>query len=187
MRLSQLADAPITVELYVLAPNRMDPEFTAVTGDVPELGYAGLLDPSNIGPVSQIGQWLTEPTFLTRYDQVITDPSRITGDYTFTQAATDEEYQAVIFVDRDLGWLTGGLLALLGLTLLAVVPDPDHVQAPDPRRAPSRRGGRSTPHPDRLGRPARGQTSRSTVMLFVWVNASSMPSSEASRPRPLIL
>ena len=36
--------------------------------------------------------------------------------------ATDEEYQAVIFVDRDLGWLTGGLLALLGLTLLAVVP-----------------------------------------------------------------
>ncbi len=28
----------------------------------------------------------------------------------------------MIFVDRDLGWLTGGLLALLGLTLLAVVP-----------------------------------------------------------------
>jgi hypothetical protein len=53
---------------------------------------------------------------------MITDPSQITGDYTFTQAAADEEYQAVVFVDRDLGWLTGGLLALLGLTLLAVVP-----------------------------------------------------------------
>lgn len=122
MRLSRLADAPITVELYVLAPNRMDPEFSPVTGDAPELKYAALLDPSNIGPVSQIGQWLTEPTFLTRYDQVITDPSLISGDYTFTQAATDEEFQTVVFVDRDLGWLTGGLLALLGLTLLAVVP-----------------------------------------------------------------
>lgn len=122
MRLSQLAEDPITVELYVLAPNRMDPEFTAVTGDVPELGYAGPVDPSNIGPVSQIGQWLSAPMFLTRYDQVIADPSRITGDYTFTQAVTDEEYQAVVFIDRDLGWLTGGLLALLGLTLLAVVP-----------------------------------------------------------------
>jgi hypothetical protein len=122
MRLSQLATAPITVELYVLAPNRMDPEFTAVQGDTPALGFAGLIDPANIGPVSQIGQWLTEPTYLTRYDQVINDPSQITGDYTFTPAAEDEEYQAVIFVDRDLGWLTGGLLALLGLTLLAVVP-----------------------------------------------------------------
>ena len=122
MRLSRLADAPITVELYVLAPNRMDPEFSAITGDAPKLGYAELLDPSNIGPVSQIGQWLTAPTFLTRYDQVITDPSQISGDYTFTQAATDDEFQTVIFVDRDLGWLTGGLLALLGLTLLAVVP-----------------------------------------------------------------
>ncbi|MDQ3112709.1 MAG: DUF2330 domain-containing protein, partial [Actinomycetota bacterium] len=122
MRLSRLADAPITVELYVLAPNRMDPEFSAITGDAPKLAYAELLDPSNIGPVSQIGQWLTAPTFLTRYDQVITDPSQISGDYTFTQAATDDEFQTVIFVDRDLGWLTGGLLALLGLTLLAVVP-----------------------------------------------------------------
>ncbi len=122
MRLSQLATGPITVELYVLAPNRMDPEFTAIRGDTPTLGYAGLIDPANIGPVSQIGQFLTEPTFLTRYDQVISDPSRITGDYTFTQAASNDTYQAVIFVDRDLGWLTGGLLALLGLTLLAVVP-----------------------------------------------------------------
>jgi hypothetical protein len=122
MRLSQLADGPIDVELYVLAPNRMEPEFTAVPGDVPLLAYAGLIDPSNIGPVSQIGQWLTAPTFLTRYDQRIDDPSRISGDYTFTQAAADEEYQAVVFIDRDLGWLTGGLIALLGLTLLAVVP-----------------------------------------------------------------
>jgi len=53
---------------------------------------------------------------------VIADPSQISGDYTFTQSATDDEFQTVIFVDRDLGWLTGGLLALLGLTLLAVVP-----------------------------------------------------------------
>jgi hypothetical protein len=89
---------------------------------VPELGCAGLPDPANIGPVSRVGQWLTEPTFLTRYDQVITDPSQITGDYTFTAASTDTAFQAKIFVDRDLGWLTGGLLALLGLTLLAVVP-----------------------------------------------------------------
>ena len=93
-----------------------------IRGERPEVGFAGRLDPSNIGPVSRIGQWLERADVLTRYDQVITDPSQITGDYTFVQAAADEEYQAVVLVDRDLGWLTGGLLALLGLTLLAVVP-----------------------------------------------------------------
>lgn len=122
MRLSQVAEGSQDISLYVLAPNRMDPEFTAVPGVAPELTYAGWLDPGEIGPVSPVGQWLTERSFLVRYDQVIEQPAQITGDYTFAQADDDEEFQAVVFVDRDLGWLTGGLLTVLVLVLLAVVP-----------------------------------------------------------------
>lgn len=122
MRLSSLAADPITVELYVLAPNRMDPAFAAVPGDAPTLTYAGWIDPANIGPTSRIGQWLTAETFLTRYDQTLDEPAAIRGDYTFVQAPEDETFQTVIFVDRDLGWVTGGLIAVLVLTLLAVVP-----------------------------------------------------------------
>lgn len=122
MRLSQVAEGAQDISLYVLAPNRMDPEFTAVPGVAPDLRYAGWLDPGEIGPVSPVGQWLTERSFLVAYDQVIEDPSQITGDYTFAQAPEDEEFQAIVFVDRDLGWLTGGLLTVLVLVLLAVVP-----------------------------------------------------------------
>lgn len=122
MRLSQAATAPQDISLYVVAANRMDPEFTAVPGVAPELVYAGWLDPGEIGPVSAVGQWLTQRSFLVRYDQVIEDPTQITGDYTFAQAPEDEEFQSIVFVDRDLGWLTGGLLTVLGLVLLAVVP-----------------------------------------------------------------
>lgn len=122
MRLSQAATGAQEVSLYVLGANRMDPEFTAVPGVAPELMYAGWLDPAEIGPVSAVGQWLTVRSFLVRYDQVIENPSLITGDYTFAQAPEDEEFQATTFVDRDLGWLTGGLLTVLGLVLLAVVP-----------------------------------------------------------------
>ena len=72
--------------------------------------------------MSRVGQWLSARTFLTRYEQVISDPSQVRGDYTFAQAPADDEYQGVVYVDRDLGWLTGGLLIVLGLTLLAVIP-----------------------------------------------------------------
>lgn len=122
MRLSQAATRAQDVSVYVLAANRMQPEFTAVPGVAPELVYAGWLDPGEIGPVSAVGQWLTQRSFLVRYDQVIENPAAITGDYTFAQAPEDEEFQSIVFVDRDLGWLTGGLLTVLGLVLLAVVP-----------------------------------------------------------------
>lgn len=122
MRLSQAAEGTQNIELYVIAPHRMDSAFSAVPGVAPELRYAGWLDPGRIGPVSAVGQWLTERAFLVRYDQTIADPTLITGDYTFVQAAADEEFQQVLYVDRDLGWLTGGLLAVLVLTLLAVIP-----------------------------------------------------------------
>lgn len=122
MRLSQVAEGTQNIELYVIAPHRMDSAFSAVPGVAPQLRFAGWLDPGRIGPVSAVGQWLTERAFLVRYDQTIADPTQITGDYTFVQAGADEEFQDVVYVDRDLGWLTGGLLAVLALVLLAVVP-----------------------------------------------------------------
>lgn len=122
MRLSQVAQGTQNIELYVIAPHRMDSAFSAVPGVAPQLRYAGWLDPGRIGPVSPVGQWLTERSFLVRYDQTITDPTQITGDYTFAEASADDEFQAVVFIDRDLGWLTGGLIAVLVLVLLAVVP-----------------------------------------------------------------
>lgn len=122
MRLSQTAQGAQDIRLYVIAPHRMDSAFSAVPGVAPDLRYAGWLDPGQIGPVSSVGQWLTDRAFLVRYDQTIPDPAQITGDYTFAEAPADDEFQAVLFVDRDLGWLTGGLIAVLALILLAVVP-----------------------------------------------------------------
>ena len=122
MRLSQAASGSQEIRLYVLAAHRMDPAFSAVPGVAPQLVHAGWLDPGEMGPVSRVGQWLTDRAFLMRFDQTIADPSAITGDYTFVQAAADEEFQGVFYTDRDLGWLTGGLIAVLALVLLAVVP-----------------------------------------------------------------
>ena len=122
MRLSQVATGPQSVTLYVIAADRMDVEFSPVQGAAPNLIYAGVVDPSNISAISRVGQWVTQRSFLVRYDQTITDPSQITSDYTFTRAASDDEFRAVVYTERDLGWLTGGLLSVLGLVLLAVIP-----------------------------------------------------------------
>jgi hypothetical protein len=122
MRLSQAATTPQSITLYVVAADRMEAEFTPVPGTAPTLMYAGEVDPANMGASSRIGRWVGTKSYLVRYDQVINDPSMITSDFTFGQAPTNEAYQTVIHTERDMGWLTGGLLSVLFLVLLAVVP-----------------------------------------------------------------
>lgn len=121
-RLSQVATTPQSITLFVIAPDRMDVEFSPVQGTQPTLQFAGVIDPANISAISRVGQWVTQKSYLVRYDQTIADPSQITSDYTFTKAPANTEFRAVVYTERDLGWLTGGLLSVLGLVLLAVIP-----------------------------------------------------------------
>jgi hypothetical protein len=122
MRMSQAASRAQAVSIYVIAPERMTAEFTPLADAKPTLQYAGTLDPANISAISRVGQWVTQRSVLVRYDQTISDPSAITSDFTFAPAGTDDPFRAVVYSERDLGWLTGGLLAVLGLVLLAVIP-----------------------------------------------------------------
>jgi hypothetical protein len=122
MRMSQAADGAQSLSIFVIAPDRMAAEFTPLSDAKPTLQYAGVLDPANISAISRVGQWVTQRSFLVRYDQTIADPSAITSDFTFAPADTNDEFRAVVYTERDLGWLTGGLLAVLGLVLLAVIP-----------------------------------------------------------------
>jgi hypothetical protein len=122
MRMSQAAGRPQSLSIWVIAPDRMAAEFTPVSDAKPTLQYAGTLDPANISAISRVGQWVTQRSILVRYDQTISDPSAITSDFTFAPAGTDDSFRAVVYAERDLGWLTGGLLSVLGLVLLAVIP-----------------------------------------------------------------
>ncbi|WRZ54847.1 DUF2330 domain-containing protein [Streptomyces sp. NBC_01314] len=96
MRLSRLATTPQTLDLYVLAEHRMEPG-SAIGGDEPKVTFAGRLG----APVGALGDLTGGGTdFLTAVEQSFPQPGRISGDHTLRQAAADDTYRKVIYVDE---------------------------------------------------------------------------------------
>ena len=105
MRLSKGATTPQRVTVYVAAEHRLDATTLPVAGLQPELLYAG---PTNDSALP------APANYLTAYRVNYPEPSRITSDFTFTQAATDEPFQRVRYITRNKGgWSTVGVLILL--------------------------------------------------------------------------
>lgn len=114
MRLSRAATSPQTIDLYILADHRMEPEATPIAGTRPNLEYAGPLD-RVVAPAS-LEPFLARGSYLTRWSDVIAAPENIDGDYLFAPAAADTDFRQVVYVTRHRGDLTGLLiLAALGV------------------------------------------------------------------------
>lgn len=117
MRLSRSATTAQTVDLYLLAPHRMDPDSTPVPDARPDLEYAGRIDADTAS--AALSPYLEYGDFLTRWSDVITAPEDIEGDYVFVQAGEDTPFQRVVYVTRDRGDLTAAIL--LGVAVLGIV------------------------------------------------------------------
>lgn len=119
MRLSRSATVPQTIDLYVLAEHRMDPDSSPVPGAQPVLQYAGAIDEDAVTP--DLKPYLAHGSYLTRWSEVIAQPDSIEGDYVFATADADDDFQKVVYVTRHRGDLTGVLiLAILGVGVVAV-------------------------------------------------------------------
>ncbi|OBF33976.1 hypothetical protein A5719_04170 [Mycolicibacterium peregrinum] len=115
MRLSRAAKLPLAVDLYVLANHRMDPTAFPVSGRKPELQFAGRISSG----IRELDTFLEAGNYLTRWTDTIDSPASIDGDYGFAPAASDTDYQEVIYRERDRGDLTG--LALLAAAAIGAV------------------------------------------------------------------
>jgi hypothetical protein len=109
MRLSKGATTAQTVTVYVAAAHRVDATRLPDADVKPELLYAGRVeDEALVAPAD----------YLTAYTVTYKDPGRITDDFTFEQAATDDEYQRIEYVTVNdglwstIGVLVGGLLLI---------------------------------------------------------------------------
>ncbi|WBQ08034.1 DUF2330 domain-containing protein [Kribbella sp. CA-293567] len=115
MRLSKGATTAQTVTVYVAAPYRVDASKLPDPNVKPELLYAGRLEgetsPALAAPRS---------SFLTAYSVTYREPERITDDFVFTQAATDDEFQRVRYVTRNDGLLSTAAVLFGGVLLIGV-------------------------------------------------------------------
>ncbi|MEU8223973.1 DUF2330 domain-containing protein [Kribbella sp. NPDC048915] len=111
MRLSKGATTPQTVTVYVAAEHRVDATKVPDASVTPELLYAGR-------PVLES---LPAPAdFLTAYTARYQNPSQITDDFTFEQAANDDEFRRTVYITENDGrWSTVGVI-FGGLLLLGV-------------------------------------------------------------------
>lgn len=103
MRLSRSATVTQYIDLYVLAPHRMDPSAVPVAGEAPTLEFAGPVERSDSPALADFGG---DAAFLTRWKNTIVDPAAIEGDYIFEQAPADTPFQQVIYRTRDRGHIT---------------------------------------------------------------------------------
>jgi hypothetical protein len=122
MRLSRSATTPQTVDLYVLADHRMDPESVPVAGHKPSLEFAGHVERADVSPA--LAAYVGDGAFLTHWNDYIIQPELIDGDYVFEPAASDTPFQHIIYRTRDHGDITGfALLAVFasGAVVFVVV------------------------------------------------------------------
>ena len=122
MRLSRSASTPQNVDLYVLGAHRMDPSAVPVADAAPELEFAGRVPDDRVAPALRpfVAPFADSGAFLTHWTNHVDTPADITGDYAFTAAPADTEYQQVITRERNRGDLTGAIL-LLSIPLAIVV------------------------------------------------------------------
>ncbi len=112
MRLSKGATTAQTVTVYVAGAHRVDATKLPDADVKPELLYAGRVGEADAVAIAADPTMTAPRYFLTAYSVTYRDPSRITDDFTFERAATDEEYQRVEYVTRNDGfWSTIGVLA----------------------------------------------------------------------------
>ncbi|MDX3225643.1 DUF2330 domain-containing protein [Streptomyces sp. ME19-01-6] len=130
MRLSRLAKTPQNLELYVLAPHRMEPRGD-IGGGAPRVTYAGWFTPGQ-APLGDLAELAGRRMFLTGFEQSFPRPELINGDHELRRAEKDGTYQRVTYDHKLLtiggipAWLLtvgGGLLAVVAaaLTLLTAV------------------------------------------------------------------
>ncbi|MGC4938308.1 DUF2330 domain-containing protein [Kribbella sp. DT2] len=109
MRLSKGATTSQAVTVYVAAPYRVDAKTVPDASLTPELLYAGRVDN---------GRLEAPANYLTAYSSYFAQPGRITSDYEFTTAATDDAFQRTTYVTHNESlWSTLGVI-VLGLLLL---------------------------------------------------------------------
>jgi hypothetical protein len=120
MRLSRSATTPQTVDLYVLADHRMDPESVPAAGQKPSLEFAGHVERADLSPA--LAAYIGDGAFLTHWNHYIHKPELIDGDYVFEPAASDTPFQHVIYRTRDHGDITGLiLLAVLASCVVVLI------------------------------------------------------------------
>jgi hypothetical protein len=120
MRLSRSATTAQTVDLYVLADHRMDPESVPVAGQKPSLEFAGHVERADLSPA--LAGYVGSGAFLTQWNDYIYEPELIDGDYVFEPAASDTPFQHVIYRTRDHGDITGlVLLAVLASCVVVLI------------------------------------------------------------------
>jgi hypothetical protein len=111
MRLSKGATTAQTVTVYVAADHRVDATKVPYDGVKPELLFAGRVE----------DEALPKPAdFLTAYTATYPEPSRITDDFTFEPAASDDAYQRVTYVTENDGRLSTILVLLGGVLLIGI-------------------------------------------------------------------
>ncbi|MEU4392315.1 DUF2330 domain-containing protein [Kribbella sp. NPDC023855] len=116
MRLSKGATTPQTVTVYVAAPYRVDASKLPDPSVKPELLYAGRLEGETQTQLSA-----PSSSFLTAYSVTYREPGKITDDFGFTQAATDDEFQRVTYVTKNEGLWSTIAVVFTGLLLLGVI------------------------------------------------------------------
>lgn len=114
MRLGALADQPIAVDLFVLAPYRVaaPPLATAYAGPVAQLD---LVPPAGLAPL------LGAAPYLTHVRGEALNPAAISGDLILSQAPSDEPYREEIIVYDEVAILGEGrglFVALVCLTMI---------------------------------------------------------------------
>ncbi|MGY0058566.1 DUF2330 domain-containing protein [Streptomyces sp. LZ34] len=128
MRLSRLAKTPQNLELYVLAPHRMEPRGD-IGGGAPRMTYAGWFTPGQ-APLGDLAELAGRRMFLTGFQQSFPRPELINADHEFRRAETDGTYQRVTYDHKLLtiggvpAWLPavgGGLLAVVAAALTALM------------------------------------------------------------------
>jgi hypothetical protein len=109
MRLSKGATTVQTVTVYVASDHRVDASQLPDPSVQPTLLYAG--------QVADRPALTGSTTYLTAYSASYADPSRITNDFAFTQAANDDGFQRITYVTKNDGFLSTLAIAL-GVPLL---------------------------------------------------------------------
>ncbi|MEV6393699.1 DUF2330 domain-containing protein [Streptomyces sp. NPDC051907] len=137
MRLSRRAKVAQDLQLYVLAPHRMEPR-GSIGGDEPEVTYAGKV--SSYGRLSTLTGG--GATFLTALEQSFPEPGRIDGDHELRAADEDATFQRVIWEEELLtvagapAWLltVGGAAAALAAALVLRARARRRAPVPSPAR-----------------------------------------------------
>jgi hypothetical protein len=113
MRLSKGAKSEQTVTVYVASEHRVDASQLPDPAVQPELLYAGR--------VADRPELTGSANFLTAFSVTYADPSRITNDFGFTRAASDDAFQRTTYVTENDGLLSTIAVVLVGLLLLGII------------------------------------------------------------------